>query len=157
MVRLAESAQFNPRGGKIRARLDLDAQRLGGLANIGLQVRGISGSANLLYDRERSPRLLADDLREATRLTCAMARIALGNAGEPVASMAPNQLDDADRALRARLRDIADATVQNAGQVSDALGSIGLLGRLDHIRQQLVIFGSAELEVEDNPEFERGN
>ena len=153
LIRLAESAQFNPRGGVIRDRLELDAQRLRQLASIGLQVRGIAGSANLLYDREASPRLAVDDLLEVTQLTCAMARLALGRVGEPVASIAPNDLEGPDQNLRARLRVVADVTVARAGQVSDALGSVGLLGRLDHIRQQLVIFGSAGRDSDEGPEF----
>lgn len=150
--RLAESVQFNPRGSKVRSRLDADALQLRAMSGIVIQIRGIAGAANLLYDRDLQPSLTADELRKVTSLAAEMARVALGAKGEPLGGTNEQRLAEADHELHARLRLTADELVGHNEVVSDVLASVSLVGRLDNFRQQLMLFRSTDpsAEMEDS-------
>jgi uncharacterized membrane protein YccC len=152
LVRLAESVQFNPRGSKVRSRLDADALQLRAMGGIVIQIRGIAGAANLLYDRDLQPSLTADELRKVTALAAEMARVALGAKGEPLGGTNEQRLVEVDEELHALLRLTADGLVGHNEVVSDVLASVSLVGRLDNFRQQLMLFKSKDssAEMEDS-------
>jgi hypothetical protein len=139
--------QFNPRGSKVRSRLDADALQLRAMGGIVIQIRGIAGAANLLYDRDLQPSLTADELRKVTALAAEMARVALGSKGEPLGGTNEQRLVEVDEELHALLRLTADELVGHNEVVSDVLASVSLVGRLDNFRQQLMLFQSTDSSV----------
>jgi hypothetical protein len=118
------------------------------MGGIVIQIRGIAGAANLLYDRDLQPSLTADELRKVTALAAEMARVALGSKGEPLGGTNEQRLVEVDEELHALLRLTADGLVGH----NDVLASVSLVGRLDNFRQQLMLFKSKDssAEMEDS-------
>ena len=146
--RLAESVQFNPRGVKVRGRLEQDVVRLRQIGGIVIQIRGIAGSANLLYDRGSSPRLSVAELREIITLSSHMARVSLGAGGDAIGVTDLQLLTQIDESLHALLRRTVDEFMSHNDTVSDALASVSLVGRFDNFRQQLMLFHNLGPETE---------
>lgn len=142
--RLAESVQLNPRGVKIRGRLKSDALHLRKIGGLVIQIRGIAGAANLLYDRQLSPRLTPEALSEVIDLSVQMARLSLGAPGEPLGGVDEKVLSEVNQKLHARLRQTVDDFIGHSDAVSDALASVSLVGRFDNLRQQLMMFNGAD-------------
>ncbi len=138
--RLVESVQFNPRGVKVRGRLKQDVVRLRQIGGIVIQIRGIAGSADLLYDRGSSPRLSVAELREIITLSSRMARVSLGAGGDAIGATDLQLLAQVDESLHALLRRTVDEFMSHNDTVSDALASVSLVGRFDNFRQQLMLF-----------------
>lgn len=139
LVRLAEGSALNLRAGPVRDELEDRALRLRRLSGIGVQVRGIVGAANRMYDRPAwTPGLDGAALRGLVDLEVDLLVCVLGSGDTAVGDTDRARVDELDAALSARLRAAADDVATRHGQVSDVLASIALLGRLDHVRQQAV-------------------
>ncbi len=165
LTKLAESAQWNPRGRWVQRRLQDDARRLRRMGGMAVQVRGVAGAANLLFDRDDASRLPVAVLREVIDRLLSLAGEALGQRGEPVASSgiasAPAPNGDRSRAailsddLARFIRDAADELPAAGRGVGHSLESVSLLGRLDHIRQQMMVFATwADTDTETDPDVE---
>jgi len=139
LVRLVEGTQWNFRGRDIVTRLDSDAWRLQRLAGFAIQARALGGAANRLYDRaDLSPHLSPQQFSELVHQLIGLMKVALGTGSEPVGDGDPDGIvrlaSALESALLSRTNDIA-----NAGPAStESLASISLLGRMDHLRWQLV-------------------
>jgi uncharacterized membrane protein YccC len=141
LLRLAEASALNVRAGAVRDDLEDRALRLRRLSGIGVQVRGIVGAANRMYDRPGNvpglpPALLGELLADLVQVMDAV----LGTGQTPVGGTARGPgtpAEDLDAALAARLRLSADDLAQRHEQAWDVLASVSLLGRIDHVRQQL--------------------
>jgi hypothetical protein len=158
LIKLAESVQWNPRGRRFRDRLQSDARRLRRLGGIAVQVRGLAGAANLLFDRQEASGLPRAAFAEIIEHLVVLAVEVLGargepvgHAGEPIGCSGGQTVDsggDGERGASAGLalliRSRADELMGDGHHVGHLLESVSLLGRVDHIRQQLTIFASGD-------------
>jgi len=142
LVKLAESSFWNPRGREVSAGLEEDARRLRRLGGIGVQVRGIAGAANLLFDRGVVQPLTPERFGELIDQTVRMARVTLGVAGTPLARAGQEPIETESTELTAALDAAARHVMVHAGDVQAVIDAIALLGRIDHIRRQLLIYGT---------------
>ena len=146
---LANSTAFNPRGGTAKAGLSRDAIRFRRLSAIGLQIRGVTGAANALYDRDVEPWLTPTQFATLVNDLTSLARLCLGSPGTPVcctdiaaARLAADSLAEAINRRADELVAVHAKTVTE-GQ-GGALESIGMLARLDYIRGQLLALASMD-------------
>lgn len=137
---LAESVRFNPRGRAVRDELADDAIRLRRLSGIGLQVRGLAGAANRLYDRAGDPPALgAETLDSLLAEVAGVATLALGEPGDPVRPVTPEPAEQASEVAAQRIREVADE-IASGVRAGGVVESIGVLGRLIHVVDQLRAF-----------------
>ncbi|MEY4137620.1 MAG: hypothetical protein RL205_1748 [Actinomycetota bacterium] len=142
LVKLAESSFWNPRGREVAAGLDEDARRLRRLGGIGVQVRGISGAANLLFDRGVVQPLTPQRFGELIDQVVRMARVTLGADGAPLTPAGEQAIARESEELSAELDTAARHVMVHAGDVQAVIDAIALLGRIDHIRRQLLIYST---------------
>jgi hypothetical protein len=136
LVRLVESAHWNIRAKGVGQQFDGQAARLRRLTGIGIQVRGIIGATSRLYDRNGPvPPLPVDDLRLLVAGEVELMGVVLGGLGEPVRGSDRPLADRLDAELGRTMRTFTDAIV--ARQSDGTLAAVSLVGRFDHIRQQL--------------------
>ena len=141
LLRLVEGSHLNMRAGGLGDELEGYAIRLRRLSGIGVQVRGVVGAANRLYDRPGVDPILTDqELRTLIDDELALVEAVLGGPGEPVRGVDRELAQSRDTALSERLRLTADALAGRREKVGDVLESVSMLGRLDHIRAQLAVF-----------------
>jgi hypothetical protein len=142
LVKLAESSFWNPRGRKVSAGLEEDARRLRRLGGIGVQVRGIAGAANLLFDRGVVQPLTPERFGELIDQTVRMARVTLGEEGISLTQAGHESVERESVELTAALDTAARHVMVHAGDVQAVIDAIALLGRIDHIRRQLLIYST---------------
>jgi hypothetical protein len=141
LVRLVEASQLNMRAGRLSAELDGHATRLRRLGGIGVQVRGIVGAANRLYDRaDVEPTLTAAEFDRLVEQVVDLMERVLGGPEDRVGDTDRDGAVDAERALAEQLRTTADDVATRRERVGEVLESLSLLGRLDHVRSQLAAF-----------------
>jgi hypothetical protein len=141
LVRLVESAHWNVRGRGVKAGIENRATRLRRLSGIGIQVRGIVGAANRMYDRAGAdPLLTADELRVLVDLERDLMGVVLGPPGDPVRGTDRAAAQRLDGDLARLLIDTAERIDIEPGRDRGLLAAISLIGRLDHIRGQLADF-----------------
>ncbi len=148
LTKLADSARWNPRGRSVLPRLQSDALRLRRLGGMAVQIRGIAGAANLLYDRAEPARLSADDFRRVVAALAELAASALGETGEPVATADPATVQQLSDRLAVLIRNAADALTPQGEGPGSSLESVSILGRLDQVRQQMMVFALAAEDEE---------
>ena len=145
LVRYVEGAHLNLRARGLRDSARGYAIRLRRVSGIGVQVRGLVGAANRLYDRADIESVLPGDrFEELVGRLSALMECVLGGPGEPVAGRDRARALALDAALEDDLRGTADGLVDQRRQVGAALGSVTLLGRLDLLRVQLMEFAGEE-------------
>ena len=138
LLRLVEGSQLNMRAGEVPAELEARALRLRRLSGIGVQVRGIVGAANRLYDQpDLVPSLDAHLFRGLVGQVVALMEVVLGTGDDPVGGSDRAAAATLDRELSESLRRTADDIAAHRDQVGDVLASVSMLGRLDHVRSQL--------------------
>jgi hypothetical protein len=138
LERLGEATTFNVRARRVPAGLEARAMRLRRLIGIGLQVRGLVGAANDLYDRDgKEPTLRPDELAELLAGLVDLMHATLGSDGEPVGQRAAAEADERSQWLAARVQGLASIASARHDQVGEMLESVSVLGRVDHIRRQL--------------------
>ena len=148
LTTFAETVAFNPRGRRMQPLLERDALLLRRLASIGVHVRGIAGVVNKDYDREWiSPALDEATLADLLDELAALGRLALGSPGMPVATAAPDEMQERAHAFDARLRELADR-IARAG-TGEVLESVSLLGRLEYVADQMEGFERRPGEGDD--------
>ncbi len=154
LVKLAESSFWNPRGREVAARLDEDARRLRRLGGIGVQVRGIAGAANLLFDRGVTQPLTPDRFGELIDQTARMARVTLGDEDSALTQAGHESVERESGELTAALDAAARHVMVHADDVQAVIDAIALLGRIDHIRRQLLIYSTW---TDDSLDSEQGD
>ena len=141
LLRLVEASQLNMRAGEVPAELEARALRLRRLSGIGVQVRGIVGAANRLYDQPGlEPSLDHARLGALVDQVIALMALVLGEGDEMVGQPERSAAVVLDQELSDSLRQAADDVAEQHAQVGDVLASVSMLGRLDHIRSQLAGF-----------------
>ena len=143
LTRLAESARWNPRGRSVLPRLQSDALRLRRLGGIAVQIRGIAGAANLLYDRPETPRLAPIEFQHVVRSLAELGESALGQTGSQVATADTAVVQELSDHLAALIRNSADSLTPQGEGSGSSLESVSILGRLDHVRRQMMVFALA--------------
>ncbi|MDQ5974631.1 MAG: hypothetical protein QG661_1840 [Actinomycetota bacterium] len=139
LVRFVEGAHLNLRARGLQDLVQAKAVQLRRLGGIGVQVRGIVGAANRLYDRPTvSPLLSGEEFGALVDRLVALMECVLGGPGQPVGGVDRGAASELDSALEAELRRAADSLVDTGGGLGGALGSVGLVGRLDLVRIQLL-------------------
>lgn len=139
LVKFAEGSHLNLRSRTVPDDLAGYALRLRRLTGIGVQLRGIVGAVNRTYDRAGiEPALPAERLRALLYDVAGLMEAVLGAGPAQVGGTNRALSADAGALLAERLRHEADAIAQNG--VGEVLESVSLLGRLDHVRMQVVEF-----------------
>ncbi len=146
LTKLAESARWNPRGRSVLPRLQSDAVRLRRLGGMAVQIRGVAGAANLLYDRAEPPRLAPEEFRHVVDALARLAESALGEPGAPVSTGDLAEVQELSDRLAVLIRGSADVLTPQGEGSGGSLESVSILGRLDHVRQQMTVFAVAEEE-----------
>lgn len=143
LVRLVEASHWNLRAAAVRPQLDDQAVRLRRMTGVGIQVRGLVGAANRVFDRAGSQPLLdGDTFGELVTREVAFMGVVLGTGGAPVSGVDRAQAQAMGDDLGERLRQSADDVFAKPDHADTLLASISIIGRLDHIRAQLVDFPS---------------
>jgi hypothetical protein len=151
LVRYVEGAHLNLRARGLRSSVLEYAVRLRRLGGIGVQVRGLVGAANRMYDRpDVEPVLTGEQLGELIGRVAALMECVLGGPGESVSGRDRDRARALDAELEEDLRRIADGLAEQRGHVGGVLGSVTLLGRLDLMRVQLVEFADGESEERED-------
>lgn len=147
LVRLVEGVQFNMRGRGLNDTVHGRAVQLRRLSGIGVQVRGIVGAANRIYDRpDVVPRLSGEEFGRLVDKVVALMHGVLGAPDEQLGGRDRDLAARLDSALEAELRRAAEIVVDNHAGVGGALASVSMLGRLDLVRIQLGEFREEETD-----------
>ena len=147
LVRLVEGVQFNMRGRGLNDTVRGRAVQLRRLSGIGVQVRGIVGAANRIYDRpDVVPRLSGEEFGRLVDKVVALMHGVLGAPDEQLGGRDRDLAARLDSALEAELRRAAELVVDNHAGVGGALASVSMLGRLDLVRIQLGEFRDEEAD-----------
>ena len=145
LVRFVEGVHLNMRARGLEETVHSHAMRLRRLGGIGVQVRGIVGAANRLYDRgEVAPRLSGRELGVLVDRLVALLECVLGSSGQPLGDCDGAAATRLDAALESELRQAAQLLVDQKDGVGGVLGSVSLVGRLDLVRIQLAEFRDGE-------------
>ncbi|MFN8168647.1 MAG: aromatic acid exporter family protein [Candidatus Nanopelagicales bacterium] len=139
MTVAVESVRFNPRARGSGTELDLLDQRTTWLRRVSIQARGLGGAIDRLYDRSGPapalpPDVLAALLRDLGRLLTVVDRDGVDEDAHGLDVHLVQQLTAA----------VAAATASHA--VVDALASLSILGRVDHLR---ALVAAGPLPVDD--------
>lgn len=134
LIDVAEATHLNIRGRHARAQLPEFAISVQRLSNIALQIRGVSGLANALYDRNIDPALTEAAFGTFLEQLADTLEAAAGT-GDIVLSGVAGHLDD--QAFADALRTAATNVVEAHGGAGSVLESVSLIGRLDFTRQQI--------------------
>lgn len=145
MTLAIESVRFNPRARGVGTDLDLLDQRALWLRRVAIQARGLAGAVDRLYDRAGlAPALpaeaLAPLLRDLARLLAVVDRDGVDEDAHALDTHLAQQLTAA----------VAAATAHHAAV--DALGSLSILGRIDHLRAMVATGPQPVEDVEAAPE-----
>ena len=136
--RLVEATTFNMRARRVPADLEGRALRLRRLSGIGLQVRGLAGAANGLYDRaDVEPTLSAGELTALLAELVALMRAVLGTDDAPVGVGPDADASTLSTRLERSVQALASTVSARHDRVGEMLESVSILGRVDHIRRQL--------------------
>ena len=144
LITYASSAMLNPRGRVARAGLASDVERLRAVSAFALQVRGLAGATNRLYDRAVPAALAAEDFRGLMEQVQRLARAVL--AGEP-GDPSSGDVGDIASGLASAVRESAERILAKHAQVSDVMESLGVLTRIDYLQQQLLLFAERSAEA----------
>jgi hypothetical protein len=143
-----ESVRFNPRARGAGMELDLLDQRATWLRRVAIQSRGLGGAVDRLYDREGpSPALNPAALAELLRALAALLAV-VDHDGACDADA--HQLDEG---LAQQLTAAVASTTASFAAV-DALASLSILGRIDHLRALTAAGPQPDDDVEAAPEDE---
>ena len=141
LTQVSQSTRVNLRAGNIRTQLPQLALSLRRLLGFAIQVRGLAGVADALYDRRLPVALTPEHLNELINSLLEQAHTVMGGPGEPIVlagdAGAANTTD-----LAGMIRDSASNFVAEFGGSTSLLESIAMLGRFDYLRSQVQAYGS---------------
>lgn len=143
LAAVAEGTQANLRAGTVRAQLPQLALSVRRLSALAVQVRGFAGSADALYDRRTAPAL--DPIRLGALIDELTGNLhdVMGAKGAPII-LAGSMPDVDTRPFAAELRGTASRVVADHGDVATTLESVALIGRCDHLRAQIMAYGTGD-------------
>ena len=144
LMTYASSAMLNPRGRIARDGLAADVERLRALMSFALQVRGLAGAANRLYDRSIHAALPVEDFRSLLEQLGSLATLVFAtDQDEPTRAKTLDLAAD----LAAATRACAQRVLAQHAQVSEVMESLGVLTRIDYLQQQLMLIAGRALEA----------
>lgn len=134
LIDVAEATHLNLRGRHARAQLPEFAVSVQRLSNIALQIRGVAGLANALYDRKLDPALDEESFGAFLDRLAKGLEFAAGT-GDIVLTGVAGRVNDQEFADA--LRAAATGVAESHGGAGSVLESVSLIGRLDFTRQQI--------------------
>lgn len=140
---VSEGTRVNLRAGDIRSQLPQLALSLRRLLGFAIQVRGLAGATDALFDRKQPAALEHAQLHELIDALLVQASAAMGAQGSPIILAGDaGALDSAEHAET--IRSIASNVVAEFGDVSTVLESVAILGRFDYLRAQVQAYGTGD-------------
>ena len=140
---VSEGTRVNLRAGDIRSQLPQLALSLRRLLGFAIQVRGLAGATDALFDRKQPAALEHAQLHELIDALLVQASAAMGPQGSPIILAGDaGALDSAEHAET--IRSIASNVVAEFGDVSTVLESVAILGRFDYLRAQVQAYGTGD-------------
>lgn len=140
---VSQSTHVNMRAGNIRSQVPQLALSLRRLLGFAIQVRGLAGAADALYNRRLPAALTPEQLQELVESLLLQANVAMGELGQPIVLAGDaGQLDSAP--MGTEIRGLASNVVGDFGDVAAVLESIALLGRFDYLLKQIQAYGTGE-------------
>jgi uncharacterized membrane protein YgaE (UPF0421/DUF939 family) len=137
-----ESTRFNLRRRDIDLTVTELEEQLAWVGRLTIQVRSLSGAVDLLYDRpDVNPALPREHLAGLLRTLADLADSRFTGAESRVAALAQQLLD--------ALRTAAEHVTADGRAPADTLGSLGILGRVEQLRELAVVGPAGEGEVEE--------
>jgi hypothetical protein len=147
-----ESVRFNPRARAAGAELDVLDRRTQWMRRLVLQVRGLSGAVDRLYDRDAfAPALPGARLHDLLGMLAALLDVVDVRSGERTTGEPRAVVVDLDERFEQALRD-AVREVGAERQPAESLASLSILGRLDHLRAMVVHGPSTGESYVESPE-----
>ena len=143
LAELSESTHANMRAGQVRSQLPVLALTVRRLMGFAIQVRGLAGACDALYDRREPPALSVAALQALIADLSVLVDNTMGAEGAPI--ILAGQTPDVDtKPFAQRIRMLASDVVAEHGDVASTLESVALLGRFDYLRAQVSAYGSGE-------------
>jgi len=143
LAAVAEGTHANIRAGKVREQLPVYALSVRRLMSFAIQVRGLAGATDVLFDRRLPPALTPDQLRSLVDALVKGIHQAMGEAGTPIVLAGERGSMPMDE-LAQRIRANAARVVDEHGDVTPVLESVSVLGRFDYLRIQVQAYASGE-------------
>lgn len=149
LAQVSQSTHVNLRAGNLRSQIPQLALSLRRLLGFAIQVRGLAGAADALYDRREPAALTPDQLHELVDALLDQASAAMGARGEAIVLAGDTGTLDSG-VLTRDIRDMASSVVAEFGDVSSVLESIALIGRFDFLRKQIQSYATGEHVFEED-------
>jgi hypothetical protein len=143
LAHVSQSTHVNVRAGGIRAQVPQLALSLRRLLGFAVQVRGLAGAADALYNRRLPAALTPAQLHELVDSLLTQASAAMGAQGQPIV-LAGDAGPIESAVVGIKIRGLASNVVSEFGDVSTVLESIALLGRFDYLLKQVQAYGTGE-------------
>jgi len=143
LAHVSQSTHVNVRAGGIRAQVPQLALSLRRLLGFAVQVRGLAGAADALYNRRLPAALTPAQLHELVDSLLTQASVAMGAQGQPIV-LAGDAGPIESAVVGTKIRGLASNVVSEFGDVSTVLESIALLGRFDYLLKQVQAYGTGE-------------
>jgi len=143
LTQVSHSVRANLRAGNIRSQIPQLALTLRRLMGFAIQVRGLAGATDALYDRREPVALTPEQLKELINDLMGHAATVMGAKGDPII-LAGNAGSRNSSDLAGEIRETATSVVAEFGDVSSVLESVAILGRFDFLRSQIQAYGTGE-------------
>ena len=143
LANVSQSTHVNMRAGDIRSQVPQLALSLRRLLGFAIQVRGLAGAADALYNRRLPAALTPAQLHELVDSLLMQASVAMGASGQPIVLAGDAGPMESAR-VGTEIRGLASNVVGEFGDVSAVLESIALLGRFDYLLKQVQAYGTGE-------------
>jgi hypothetical protein len=143
LAEVSQSTRVNLRSGDIRSQLPQLALSIRRLMGFAIQVRGLAGATDALYDRRVPAALSPEQLGELINSLLNNASAAMGPKGTPIV-LAGDAGAGNSTELAGTIRSMASNVVAEFGDVSSVLESTAILGRFDFLRGQIQAYGTGD-------------
>jgi len=143
LAQVSQSTRVNLRAGDIRSQLPQLALSLRRLMGFAIQVRGLAGATDALYDRRLPAALPPEQLSELINSLLENASAVMGSKGTSIV-LAGDAGAVNSTELAATIRTMASNVVAEFGDVSSVLESTAILGRFDFLRGQVQAYGTGD-------------
>ena len=149
LAQVSEGTHVNLRARNIRSQIPQLALSLRRLLAFAIQVRGLAGATDALYNRRLPAALTPEQLRELIDALLAQASLTMGPKGAPII-LAGDAGAFTSTDFAGTIREMASSVVAEYGDVSTVLESTAILGRFDYLRAQVQAYGTGEHIFEDD-------
>ena len=148
LTQVSQSTHANMRAGDLPSRIPQLALSLRRLLGLAIQVRGLAGAADVLYDRRQAPALAPEQLQVLVNALLDQAYLAMGSPGQAIVLAGDSGALESSLLTR-DIRQMASDVVAESGDVSSVLESIALIGRFDFLRRQIQSYATGEHVFEE--------